>query len=556
VTLDAIAQEYWDLLMRANPTWATLLGDHRFDTELEEVSEEAHAVQIADLKNLLRRAKALDTTAMDPRDRQTLAVLTFEATKNVEMLESTLDEFVVSPAFGPQILMLQFAVMVTLPEPEHADALVERYSKMGRFFDQAAERLRMGVSHGRTPPRIAVERTVAQIGEMLATPLDSDPFLAPPPPPAWDDAQTAAWRERLRTIIRDVIRPGIERYGECLRQDVLEHAREPEKSGLVWLPDGEEIYPKAIRWYTTLEQDPDAVHTIGLESNAALAEEYRTLGASVLGVSDLATVFTTLRDDPTLRFSSPEQVQEHAERAVAKARDGVKEWFGVLPTVDCEVRPVSEHEGPTAPMGYYMPPATDGSRPGVYFVNTYDPATKTTYEAEALAFHEALPGHHLQIALAQDMEDLPQFRRQSLVTAYVEGWGLYTERLSDEMGLYESDLSRMGMLSFDSLRNGRLVVDTGIHAQGWSRQQAIDYIRDNSPCPMQDIENEVDRYIGWPGQALAYKTGQREIFRLRAEAKATMGERFDIKGFHDAVLTPGPVPLETLGEIVRAWSAS
>jgi uncharacterized protein (DUF885 family) len=215
---------------------------------------------------------------------------------------------------------------------------------------------------------------------------------------------------------------------------------------------------------------------------------------------------------------------------------------------------VPEVGGEDAPLAYYLPPAADGSRPGIFFINTTRPTTRTRYESEALAFHEGVPGHHFQLALAQEMEDLPHFRRHALATAYVEGWGLYCERLADEMGLYSGDLERMGMLSFDSWRFGRLVTDSGMHALGWGRQQAIDYLTENTPQAPNNIENEVDRYIGWPGQALAYKIGQLEIRRLRAEAEKTMGARFDIKGFHDTVLAGGPVPLGVLGDLVGAWA--
>lgn len=207
-----------------------------------------------------------------------------------------------------------------------------------------------------------------------------------------------------------------------------------------------------------------------------------------------------------------------------------------------------------APIAYYLPPATDGSRPGSYFINTTEPTTRTRYEAEALAFHESIPGHHLQIAIAQELEDIPEFRKHALVTVYVEGWGLYTERLADEMGLYSGPLQRMGMLSFDSWRASRLVVDTGIHALGWSKQEAIDYMVANSPQALNNIETEVERYIGMPGQALAYMIGRREIMRLRSEAKRALGDRFDIKGFHDTVLGSGPVPLGILARLVTDWA--
>lgn len=299
--------------------------------------------------------------------------------------------------------------------------------------------------------------------------------------------------------------------------------------------------------------DPGEIHQIGLDEIASLEDEYRQLGDDVLGTTDLVEIYERLRSDPALRFETPEQVQEQAERATARANESTPDWFGRLPVADCVVQPIPEPGAKEAPLAYYLPPADDGSRPGIFFINLTEPSTRTRYESEALAFHEGVPGHHFQLAIAQELEGLPAFRRNGLVTVYVEGWGLYCERLADEMGLYSSDLERLGILSFDSWRAGRLVVDTGLHALGWSRQQAIDYLLENSPQAPNNIENEVDRYIGYTGQALAYKIGQREIFRLRDEAKRTMGDRFDIKGFHDTVLGSGPMPLDLLAELVSEW---
>ena len=236
---------------------------------------------------------------------------------------------------------------------------------------------------------------------------------------------------------------------------------------------------------------------------------------------------------------------------MAKAKEAMGAWFGRLPKADCVVA-----ETPTGPTAFYFPPATDGTRPGTFFVNTADPTRWGRFEIEAMAYHEGIPGHHLQLAIAQELENVPDFRKHAQVTVYAEGWGLYTERLADEMGLYGGSLERFGMLSADSMRAGRLVVDTGIHAKGWTRQQAIDYFLANSPMSQGTVEGEVDRYIGMPGQALSYMIGRLEINRMREEAAAAMGDRFDIKGFHDTVLGSGLVPMETLDRMVRDWVAA
>jgi uncharacterized protein (DUF885 family) len=246
-------------------------------------------------------------------------------------------------------------------------------------------------------------------------------------------------------------------------------------------------------------------------------------------------------------------VEAKAREALARSKAAIPKWFHILPKADCQVKVMGMHEAPNSTVAYYRQPAIDGSRPGYYMINTYKPETRPRYEAEALAFHESIPGHHLQIAIAQELVGLPDFRKHQGVTAYVEGWGLYSERLADEMGLYSSDLDRIGMLSYDAWRACRLVVDTGMHAMGWSRQQAIDYMTANTVLAENNIENEVDRYLTWPGQALAYKVGQLEILKLREEAKQRLGARFDIRQFHDVVLRNGAVALPVLDQQVHSW---
>jgi len=266
----------------------------------------------------------------------------------------------------------------------------------------------------------------------------------------------------------------------------------------------------------------------------------------VFGTRDRKEILHRLRTDSSLYFANRDEVFAKAEEALARAKGAISKWFGRLPKADCEVVRMEAHEEKHSTIAYYRWPAVDGTRPGQYFVNTSEPQTRPRYEAEALAYHESIPGHHLQLAIAQELDDIPDFRRHTGVTAFVEGWGLYTERLADEMGLYSSDLDRIGMLSYDSWRACRLVVDTGMHAKGWTRQQAIDYMLENSALAKNNIVNEVDRYICRPGQALAYKTGQLEFSRLRREAKGRLGIRFDVRRFHDVVLGNGAIPMESL----------
>jgi uncharacterized protein (DUF885 family) len=552
-TLATLADDYWDAFLAAEPLWASALGDHRFDADLPDRSRAAEEARIAALEEFARRAAALDDGALSAQERVSRDVLVFEATSEADALRSRLAEFAVAPSFvGPQADLLQLPLILTVTSAEDADAYVARLRRTDAYLGHACDRLRDGVGAGRTPPRVAVDQVVTQLDEYLAAPVDADAFLTLAAPSGWDEARTQRWRAAIRTAVVEVVRPALAAYRDCLADDVAPQARPPERSGVVWLPDGEEVYARAVRRQTTLTIDPDEVHALGLEAIGDLRGEYRELGARVLGTDDLGGIFTRLRTDPALRFDTGDAVKSKAAEALARAQAAVPQWFGRLPETPCVVREMAAFEVKDGTIAYYMPPAVDGSRPGIYYVNTYAPETRTRFEAEALAFHEAVPGHHLQIALAQELDDLPVFRRHALVNAYVEGWALYVERLADEMGLYSGDLERFGMLSFDSWRAGRLVVDTGLHHLGWSRDQAIAYLRDNSPQAENNIANEVDRYIAWPAQALGYKLGQREILRLRAEAERALGDAFDLPAFHDAVLAHGPVPLELLGDLVHA----
>jgi uncharacterized protein (DUF885 family) len=555
-SIAALADRAFALALAHDPLWASTLGEHRFDDRLPDVSAEGEAAQAAELQALLADVEAVDPVTLDAEDRVTHAMLRFETSAALDGLASRLPEFVIAPTMvGAHARLLEAAPRVTLPEAAHAEALLDRYARVPAYLAQAADRLRTGVAAGRTPPARAVEQTIRQLDSYVAAPLEADPLLEPQPPDDWPGAH--AWRERLAGLVAEVVRPALAAYRDALAADIAPHARPEERSGLAYLPDGGEVYERERRRYTSLvASDPDDLHAVGRAEIERLAAEYRRLGRAALGTGDLTEIFARLRDDPALRFSTSAEVQAAAESALRRAEAAMGGWFGRLPAAPCVVKPMQAHEVESGTIAYYEPPAVDGSRPGAYHVNTYAPDTRTRFESEALAFHEAVPGHHTQIAIAQELDHLPAFRRNALVNAYVEGWALYAERLADEMGLYASDVARLGMLAFDSWRAGRLVVDTGLHHLGWSRQQAVDYLRDNSPLARNNIDNEVDRYLVWPGQALGYKVGQLEIQRLRAAAEAALGDRFDLRAFHDVVLGHGSVPLAVLDDVVTGWVAA
>ncbi len=550
-----IAEEYWDIVLEASPTTATILGDHRFDDRIEDLSARGEAELRPKLQDRQQQLAELDHAALAVDDRVTCSQLERELADALLAIDQRLTELQSDQMTSFHVGMLQSLPVMRLSEPDQAAAIVERYRQIPTALEQAVDRFRHGVEAGRTPARICLERSINMVDGYLASSLDQDVFVNIPGPQDWEGE--AAWRQQLTELTGDVIRPAYQRLRDGLLEYLLPVARGEDRCGLSWLSDGPRIYHALVGHHTTLELPPEDIHAIGLEHlNERLPAEYAEIGGRLFGLTSVAAIFDRLRTDQSLRYQRGEEIMANARRALEAATAAMPGWFGRLPASSCRIEEVPEFLAADSPVAYYYPPAGDGSRPGTYYVNTHDPAEKNRYEAAAVAFHEAIPGHHLQLAIANELIELPRFRRQSLTnTAYVEGWGLYAERLADEMGLYQSDLDRLGMLTADSLRACRLVVDTGLHALGWSRQQAIDFMAAHIPVSVEEVTVEVDRYIAMPGQALAYKLGQREIFRIRESARERLDTGFDIKSFHDAVLGSGPVMLPVLAELVDDWVA-
>jgi uncharacterized protein (DUF885 family) len=442
--------------------------------------------------------------------------------------------------------------MVTISSRGQADAYVDRLSVIPSVLQTLADRHRTGVASGRVPVRHLVEAAVAHVDRYLAS---ADDPLRKPTPPDGAGIDVAAFAEQRDGVIRDTVRPAYAAYRDVLRDEIAPHGRDRDHPGLCWLPDGDDIYARLITMHTTTRRSAEELHQIGLDMIARLGDEYREIGARVFGTSDLPEIFHRLRTDHTLRWRDGGELLDAARAAVRRAEAAAPEWFGRLPSHNCEVRPVPADEAPGAAGAYYMQPSMDGSRPGIYFANTYEAQERDRHVCESTAFHEAVPGHHFQLTIAQDLTNLPMLRRLAEFTAYTEGWGLYSERLAVEMGLYSDDIALLGMLSTDSMRAARLVVDTGLHAKGWSRQQTMQYMLEHTPMMPVEIESETDRYIADPGQALAYMVGRLEIQRIRAVAEAALGPAFDIRAFHDTVLCNGALPLGVLAEVVDAWVA-
>jgi uncharacterized protein (DUF885 family) len=559
-TLTRILADHWEFMMRWQPTYATTLGDHRYDDRLARRNAEAIARYTGERDALIARLASLDPAPLDGTDRVTYQLLRgrLEADRGTDVCkfhEWSVDAYTSSPLAELSYLVESHQVKT----PADARNLIARLGQGSQVIDDVIGNLRTGLAAGRVASAEQIRRALAQLDGELVKPLHTWALVSPawttaPDPEPWPAGERAAMVAQLYTVVAAQVVPALTRLRDVYRDELLPAGRTGAE-GLASLPDGDACYRAAIVNHVGLALAPAELHALGLAEIARTDRELTELGARVLETPDLATTIAKLRTDRTLYFASREQILAAAQTALDRAKAAIPRYFSVLPRTDCVMRETPDYEAPFSTVAYYRQPHYDGSKPGEYFVNTYKPETRARFEMEALTWHESIPGHHLQIAIAQELGALPAFRKLDGSTAYVEGWALYTERLAEEMGLYSSDLDRLGKLSFDAWRASRLVVDTGIHSLGWTRAQAEAFMKEHTALTEINISNEVDRYIGWPGQALAYKVGQLEIGKLRAEAEAALGPKFDLKGFHAVVLGAGAVTLPVLADRVRAWIA-
>jgi uncharacterized protein (DUF885 family) len=611
VELAALCADLWDAELRHDPFQATYLGDPRWNGKIPDTSLEGRISWRDRLQSYQERLRRVDRARLSKEDRLTAALMTTELENGITRVDLGFDEWTVDPLEGPHVKILNLAAIQPHRTERERKQLVERWESLASYVRQAGRNLERGKSAGHVSSRTAVEKVIHQLDLVLAQPVHLSPLVAPAVgsgqwvelpaggnlasvahehlgdareqgvllqlnrhlleperiaqgthlllPTAGDELTLEERGDLLYDVLLAVeqdVYPALAGYREVLEKKILPAARDDDHPGLKWLDDGVVGYRKLVHEQTSLpveKCDPKAIHEYGLAEVARIRKEIALLGGKLFGTSEVALVQDRLRNDPALFFASREEVQQKASESLTRARSRLRGFFGLVPSTPCEVLPIPAHEEADSTIAYYREPAADGSRPGRYYVNTSLPETRPRYEAEVLAFHEAIPGHHLQIAIAQEREELPRFRRHFGSTAFVEGWALYTERLCDEMGLYTGDLDRLGMLSFDAWRASRLVVDTGIHFFGWGREEAIEYLFENTLLARNNVETEVDRYIAWPAQALAYKLGQREILALRDEARSALGASFRYPEFHDRVLENGAVTLPVLRSSIEAW---
>jgi uncharacterized protein (DUF885 family) len=549
--VNQLADRFWEWILELNPTTATFYGDERYADRLEDPGPEGRARSRALMARTAAAAAAIETGGLPTEDRITRDMLSVIADLQIEEDDQALHQLrVVDQMNGPQQLLPQMTQFQPADNPERLEAFVARLHAYPAYMAANAQILRDGLASGLTTPRIVAERTIAQIERMLEVPIESAIV------PSMVKVANEADRERIRAIVRDVVYPADLSFLEALRGHYLAATR--EEPGLWSAPNGEQLYRTAIRSWTTLELDPEAVHQIGLDELSSLADEQRVISNGQGFGDDVAAYRAHLDAEPSNQPSSKDALVERAADDIARAMAVAPRWFGTLPKAPCEVRPVEEYKEKDAPFAYYYPPAPDGSRPGIYYANGYDLPSRKYTKLATTTYHEAAPGHHFQITLETENDRLITFRRlgaRMVGGAYVEGWGLYSERLADEMGLFRDEAERFGMLDAQAWRAARLVVDTGLHALRWPRQRSIDFL-ERAGLSETEAAIETDRYICWPGQALTYKIGQREIERLRAELSARDGSSFDLRAFHDAVLGHGSLPLATLARELPNWLAT
>jgi uncharacterized protein (DUF885 family) len=554
-TVATLAAEYWNGHLERHPITATEIGDRRFDDQLPELTPEAREREMAALRDLRARVGALPAADLPASDRVTRALLLNEIDAALAIGGCQLDDWTVDARDGLHVIFQRLPELQPVRTVAEGWTMVKRWQKMGKAIDQHSANLRRGLRAGKVATAEEVRRVLAQLDELLAKPDDKWPLRSPAAAAHddWPSAERKAFAGGIDAAIATGVRPALTRQRDMLRAEILPAARDEARAGIRNVPDGPACYAQLIRVHTSLDLSAEEIHKIGLEELARIQAEMSKVGQQALGTGSLPEIRQRLRADKKLFFSTRDEIQAAAKKALDRAQAAQSRFLRKQPRTPCVIKPIEPFEEKDAPIAYYRPAAVDGTRPGAYFVNTSEPATRARYEVEALAFHESVPGHHTQIAIAQELQGLAEFRKHAGVTAFVEGWGLYAERLADELGLYSGPLDRLGRLSFEAWRACRLVVDTGIHALGWSRSRAIAFMEESAVLAKNNVVNEVDRYIAWPGQALAYKLGEREIRRLRADAEKRLGAKFDLGAFHDVVLGGGAVSLPVLRDEIDGW---
>jgi len=537
-------------LNRANPFEASYMGVSGYDDLVPDASEAGEASRRAEMEQILTEVGALEAAAPSPADSVTLGCATTFIEQEIAVIDSAGAEHIVSSQpFAPPAQLFAVAARTVVADSDDAAAYLARLSRSGDYIDQLCERLRAGAARGRLPVAALVAGAIEWAETLIAAPVPG-PLAAPQPPAGWAGADD--WAEQRDRIATDIVRPAIGRWIETIK-GLLPRSRPADRAGLTHIPGGDEDYQRLIRLHTTLSLTADQIHETGLDQVAALEARALDLGASI-GLHDLKAIHEAQRASAGRR--PPEESIRIAIDAVRRAEAHAGEVFPPPLPQPCDVQPMPEVVAVSGTAPHYTPPRADGTRPGTYWFNTRRPTAGSGFDLEVVAFHEAVPGHHLQFGRIMQLTGLPDLQRTRYLTVFSEGWGLYAEQLAEEMGIYSDTEALLGMITASLMRATRLVVDTGMHAFGWSRDKALRYFVDHVPVPPEFAANEIDRYLIMPGQALSYMTGKLEILKARDGANQRLGAAFALPAFHAALLDSGSLPMPVLHRHIDRWVES
>ena len=550
--LQQLSDDFFQNSLVSSPTSAIMRGYKEYFDQIENLTEETFDKEQQLVNQFISKLENIDLSTLSNREKITHGMLEFALSSSKDALLDKSWEFGAGVS-GYTGYLIDYNQRLFIPDVESADMLLKRLELYERLYTQIAKVQKVGLLNGRVATKRNLLRTIDQLENYLNTPLDKDTLLLVNFSTDIGELEVSKWKEKAKKIIETNVRPAVLAYLDQLREEHLPKGRTDEKSGILWIEGGEETYLRALRRYTGHKNTTvKEVHNIGISEIERLKTEFFEIGKNVFSdANSPEEVIYKMQTEPAMRYESKEQMLQIAEDTIERSYKPLDKWFTVFPKSPCKVLPAPPESEQHAPPAYYVAPLPDGSRDGTYFLNTYKPETKSIFEAESVAFHEAIPGHHLDRTIAVELQDVPDFQRYVASTAFVEGWGLYAEQLANEMGLYSNDVQQLGRLGNDAWRGCRLVLDTGMHGMGWSREKAIEFFKANSPIEEINANIETDRYIAWPGQACSYKMGQLKIEELRKKAENELGENFDIRYFHDEVLCDGGITLPILENKIK-----
>lgn len=552
--LNDLLKEQWEYSMRTSPIYASVLGDKRYNDQLGDYSQKAIEEDLAQTKKFLERFEAIDTTGFPEQESLNKTLMVRDLKDNLVGAKFKPWEMPVTQFGGLHIQLPQLVSVLAFTNVKDYEDYIARLKQVPRVFDETTIQMRKGMAEGLMPPRMLLEKVVTQSDKLASQKAEDSPFAQPFK--KFPEGITEADQKRLRdaglAAIQDSVLPTYVKFTKFVKDEYAPKGR--TEPGVWALPDGAERYAYLVRQNTTTTLSPEEIHQIGLQQVQEI--EARMLKvANQLGYKDLKSFNAAIQKDPKLHFRSRQEIIDLYKKDTDQMYTKLPNLFGRLPKAKVEIMPIEEFREKESAT-HYIQPALDGSRPGHVMVNTSDFQNRTMLSVETTAYHEGVPGHHMQIAIAQELPQLPPFRQNEYYNAYTEGWALYSERLGEEVGFFQDPYSYYGHLQDDMLRAIRLVVDTGFHYKRWTRQQVVDFFHQHSTIDEPEVQSETDRYIAIPGQALGYKIGQLEILKLREYAKNQLGSKFDLRAFHDELLGAGALPMDVLSDRVHAWVGS